>query len=589
MGCQQKGDGNNLRITDFTSKAFIVLPSDGKLGEIQEKIIMEDGQKVIVTDKEKIVKVYSGWDLLKQMSLPAQRDRSLGALGGGEDFFLVDEESAPEDLCQVPETQVLVVTRNRRPVGVINDAGLFVKVLNYRPRPHHPAVDYQEIVECLEEEIFVTDEKGCICFLNPQAESICGVKAADVVGKHVTDLEREKIISSSISLEVIRAKKKVNILQKLKSGKTVLATGVPIFDTSGKMLRVLITSKDVQEINKLMEEIERKNTEIERKNKQFNALREGIFAQDNFVCRSPKMNNIKEMIKRIASTDMTVSIQGESGVGKEVVAKLIHNLSPRNSHSLVKINCGAIPENLLESELFGYESGAFTGASKGGKLGKIELAQQGTLFLDEIGEMPLLLQVKLLEFLQDREIIRVGGTKKIKVDTRVITATNRNLEQMVREGRFRQDLFYRLNVFPILVPPLRERREDIPALAEYFLERFNNKYQMHKRFVPEVIKAFSEYNWPGNVRELEHVVERATLVNYADTIGYENVCDNFNAGSVNESRVICTNLMPLKEAKKELETQLVQRAYEIYHSTYKAAKILQVDQSTIVRLLKKGK
>lgn len=578
-----------MGMADLTSKAFIVLPSDGKLGEIQEKIMMENGERVIVTDRERILKVFSGLYLLQQISLHGQQDLKIGDLPGGENFSVAEEDSALDHLLQGPETQVVVVNSTRYPVGIIHDVNSLIKILTDGCHPDHLAVDYQEIVECLEEEIFVTDDKGCICFLNPKAENICGVKAVDVVGKHVTDLEKEKIISSSISLEVIKAKKKVNILQKLKSGKTVLATGVPIFDKKGKLLRVLITSKDVKEINRLLEEIEKKNMELEKKNKQFNTLREGIFAQDNFVCKSVKMNEIKEMIKRIAFTDMTVSIQGESGVGKEVVAKLIHNLSPRNGNPLIKINCGAIPENLLESELFGYEGGAFTGASKHGKMGKIELAHQGTLFLDEIGELPLLLQVKLLEFLQDREIIRVGGTKKIKIDTRVIAATNRNLEQMVSEGRFRQDLFYRLNVFPIMVPPLRERQEDIPALAEHFLERFNNKYQMHKKFAPEVMKAFSEYNWPGNVRELEHVVERATLVNYSDSITYENACDNFKTGAMNDAQVICTQLMPLKEAKKAVETQLVQRAYEIYRSTYKAAKILQVDQSTVVRLLKKGK
>lgn len=344
---------------------------------------------------------------------------------------------------------------------------------------------------------------------------------------------------------------------------------------------------DVKVINRLIKEIEKKSNELLKKDKQCNVLREGIFAQDNFICKSPKMNDIKEMINRVAFTDLTISIQGESGVGKEVVARLLHNLSPRYSNSFVKINCGAIPENLLESELFGYESGAFTGANKHGKIGKIELAHHGTLFLDEIGEMPLALQVKLLDFLQDQEIIRVGGTRKIKIDTRVITATNRNLEQMVNESRFRKDLFYRLNVIPIKIPPLRDRREDIPAMAEQFLEKFNNRYQMNKKFAPEVIDAFMEYNWPGNVRELEHVVERAAVVNFSEVIFYEDVCDNFIAG--NDARVICTNLMPLKEAKKALEVQLVKRAYEMYHSTYKAAKILQVDQSTVVRLLKKSK
>jgi transcriptional regulator with PAS, ATPase and Fis domain len=285
--------------------------------------------------------------------------------------------------------------------------------------------------------------------------------------------------------------------------------------------------------------------------------------------------------------DSLVLIQGESGVGKEVVARALHYLSQRRNRPFIKINCGGLPENLMESELFGYESGAFTGASRKGKIGKIELACKGTLFLDEIGELPLNLQVKLLDFLQDMTINRIGGTKEIKIDARVIAATNRNLEEMVKNGTFRKDLYYRLSIIPLFIIPLRCRKDDIPVLADYFLKKLNRKYHLARRLSPEVIRAFLNYEWPGNVRELAHVIERVLAVTDSDDISLNSIAGMLDDASHNSGKVICTELMPLKLAKSELEKQLVLWAYEVNGSTYKVAKVLKVDQSTVVRLLQK--
>ncbi len=247
------------------------------------------------------------------------------------------------------------------------------------------------------------------------------------------------------------------------------------------------------------------------------------FKSEEFVYQSEKMHEVSSLVVRIAKTDSTCIISGESGVGKEVVLNMIHALSERKSFPLIKVNCAAIPETLLESELFGYEKGAFTGAYQR-KAGKFELADKGTIFLDEIGDIPLLLQSKLLRVIQEREIERLGGTHPIKVDVRIIAATNRNLEEEVRKGAFREDLYYRLNVVDIIVPPLRERKEDIPLLIDFFLKKYNIKHKKNiKGLTREARDVLVRYDYPGNVRELENIVERAVVLTRGDHISSEDL------------------------------------------------------------------
>jgi two-component system NtrC family response regulator len=250
---------------------------------------------------------------------------------------------------------------------------------------------------------------------------------------------------------------------------------------------------------------------------------------ENIVYASEKMHEIVSLIVRVAKTDSTCLVRGESGVGKEIVANLVHGLSERNGQALVKVNCSAIPDTLLESELFGYERGAFTGAYQK-KIGKFEIAQKGTIFLDEIGDVPLFLQPKLLRVLQEREIERLGGLHPIKVDVRIVAATNKNLEEEVKQGRFREDLFYRLNIVQIEMPPLRERKEDIPLLLDFFLKKYNERHRRSiKGFAREARDVLIKYDYPGNVRELENVVERATVLARGEYITREDL-SVFNAG-----------------------------------------------------------
>jgi len=278
---------------------------------------------------------------------------------------------------------------------------------------------------------------------------------------------------------------------------------------------------------------------------------------EGIVGRSREIISVLELVHRVAPTNATVLLRGESGVGKEVFARAIHFLSPRADKPFIAINCGAIPENLLEAELFGYEKGAFTGAYSS-KKGKFELANGGTLFLDEIGELPLQLQVKLLRAIQEKEIERLGGSKPVKVDVRIIAATNRDLESMVREGKFREDLYYRLNVVPIFIPPLRERREDIPVLVQHFLEKFKKEYNKEVSISPEVMDAFIGYEWKGNVRELQNVVERMVILDADGVLTEEDLPPEIRNRKVKSAPTPSLN----GESIWDVEKRLIEKALE---------------------------
>ncbi len=280
---------------------------------------------------------------------------------------------------------------------------------------------------------------------------------------------------------------------------------------------------------------------------------------EGIVGRSREIMEVLDLIHRVAPTNATVLLRGESGVGKELFARAIHFLSPRADKPFVAVNCGAIPETLLEAELFGYEKGAFTGAYSS-KKGKFELAQGGTIFLDEIGELPLHLQVKLLRVLQEKEIERLGGTKPIKVDVRIVAATNRDLERMVAEGKFREDLYYRLSVIPIFIPPLRERREDIPVLVQHFLDRFNREYSKEVKVSPEVMEAFLRYEWRGNVRELQNVLERMVILDTDGLLTLEDLPPEIRRSERKEPRPVP---VPTNgESIWDVEKRLIERALE---------------------------
>lgn len=432
------------------------------------------------------------------------------------------------------------------------------------------------IFEASYDGLYITDGEGKTLRLNKAFERIMGIKEEECVGRNMSDLVENGVFSRSGTLLALEQNDSVTISLQAKTGKNALVTSTPIYDEEGKVVMVVTNVRDITELNHLENKLEH----LEGLSKVYQAELQHLKSTQKCVAHSRVMRDLLRLVNHVAAVDSTVLIQGESGVGKEVVADMLHNLGSRKNKPFIKINCGAIPHNLLESELFGYEPGAFSGASKKGKAGMFELADGGMLFLDEIGEMPINLQVKLLRVLQDNTITRIGGTKSVKVDVRIIAGTNRKLQEMVVAEQFRKDLFYRLNVVPIVVPALRDRREDIPVLSKHFLNMFNRKYRLNKQLSGDVIARFMSYDWPGNVRELENLIERLVVTTLHDTITLDDVSA---AEGAFPSKEVEGELPFLNTALENTERRILQRAFNMYDSTYKVALALGVSQPTVVR------
>ncbi|GAW93032.1 sigma 54-interacting transcriptional regulator [Calderihabitans maritimus] len=448
--------------------------------------------------------------------------------------------------------------------------------------------ELEAVFDASYDEIYVTDGEGNTTRINKVGESYYGVKAEEMIGKNVKDLEKQGYFSPSVVSIVLREKRRITIAQKTKSGKQLIVTANPVFDETGNIVRVVVNSRDITELTNLRQKLQETEQLAETYRNQIMQLTQEKASQVEIIAESPQMKQILDMVHKVAAVDSTILIMGESGVGKGILAQRIHSLSPRSRGPMITINCGAIPENLLESELFGYEPGAFTGARKEGKKGLLELGNGGTVFLDEIAELPLNLQVKLLQVIQEKKLLRVGGTKFVPVNIRIIAATNQDIQKLVKEGKFREDLYYRLNVIPIVIPPLRHRKEDIPPLINHFLAQFNAKYQINKRLSAEAMDILVNYEWKGNVREVENIVERLVVTTESSVIEPVHLPEYIlNSGASSNNRVYVLDLCPLQEATEELERQLISKAYERYGNTYKVAEVLKVNQSTVVRKMKK--
>lgn len=446
--------------------------------------------------------------------------------------------------------------------------------------------EFNAILDASNDGIHITDGKGVTLRFNKSCERIDGVKADYVIGKHMEELVAEGIYSESVALAVIKEKKQISMLQQV-NGKEVIGTGTPIFK-NGELYRIVINSRDITELRDLKRNLE----EAKLINKKYQQELDIISSKDkaknnNIIYNSEKMDKIIDLALRVAKVDSTVLIEGESGVGKGVLSCFLHNNSLRYNKPFIKINCGAIPENLLESELFGYEKGSFTGANKEGKVGLIQLADKGTLFLDEIGELPLNLQVKLLNVIQNRELTKVGGTNIIPVDIRIIAATNRNLQDMIKNKTFREDLYYRLNVVPITIPPLRERKEDIPPLILNFLNRFNEKYNYNKKISPEAMKILLRYNWSGNIREVENLIERLVVTTNDDIINKQDIIDCQLVSITDYSSFDINKISSYKNIIAEYEKKLLLDIMSKCKSTHEMAEILDLDRSTIRKKFKR--
>ncbi|WP_085507139.1 sigma-54 interaction domain-containing protein [Thalassobacillus devorans] len=447
--------------------------------------------------------------------------------------------------------------------------------------------DLKAVFETSFDVIYVTDGEGMTLRVSASAEKLWGIKPEELVGKTVYEHETNNIFNPSVAKLVLERKEKVQTFQTTKTGRRLLVVGTPIKDDSGEIIRVINTSRDITKEAKLKDEVAGVKRLLEGYRKQLEQIHERERQNHSIIHKSKSMEEVIMLSKKVASVDSTVLITGESGVGKEVIASYIHQNSSRHNKPYIKVNCGAIPRNLLESELFGYEEGAFTGAKKGKKIGVFEASDGGTLFLDEISELPIDLQVKLLRVIQEKEIQRLGGTKPIKINTRILAATNKDLKMKVKEGAFREDLYYRVNVLPINIPPLRDRKEDIPLLALHFLEVFNKKYNTEKRFSQSAIDALYKYDWEGNVRELQNIVERAAVFIEDNEIKDNNLPSDITKNATGQASISIHRLVPLNDARKIVEDKLLELAQEKYKNMYEIAEALGVNQSTVSRKLKK--
>ncbi|GIM44981.1 PAS domain-containing protein [Collibacillus ludicampi] len=443
--------------------------------------------------------------------------------------------------------------------------------------------EWEEIFNSCFDGIWVADGEGKTILVNEAYERLSGVKAKNVLGRSAQELIEAGVLSHSAIPGVIETQKPVTIINKM-GGKQLLVTGVPVFDENHKLSRVVCNVRDITQLTELQKEIEKKSELINHYEMEIKKLQEQLQTLDNApVTRSQAMVHLFETAKRVASTHSTVLILGESGVGKEVLANWIHRMSPRSSQPYIKVNCSVLPENLIESELFGYEKGAFTGAQSS-KAGLFEAADKGTIFLDEIGELPLNMQAKLLRVLQEKEIQRIGARQTIHVDVRVIAATNRSLEKMVAEGLFREDLYYRLHVVPFTIPPLRERKEDIPLLISQFLNEFGRIYNREVEMSPVVFDKFMNYHWPGNVRELKNMIERLVVITTKKEITLEDLPEFLRMSPASPDSLWETP--SLTTAVKHYEKQLIIKTLEKCRSIRQASQLLKVDHSTLVRKIR---
>jgi PAS domain S-box-containing protein len=441
--------------------------------------------------------------------------------------------------------------------------------------------------------IWLYDGGGKVIDINRAAERDNKIRANDVIGKTYTEVIAMGLFKKSIVPEVLKTKRQVTLLQTGINGKSVwLNTGTPVFDDAGNIDFIVVNARDMTQLNKMKEKLEDSRMVTNKFKDELAEIRLMELQKQEIVAESKKMRQVLKIAAKLARMEATnILILGESGTGKGLLSKFIHNYSKRKKRPFIQINCAALPENLLEAELFGYEKGAFTGAREEGKAGLFELAHEGTLFLDEIGDLSLSVQAKLLKYLDDHEVMRLGALSSKKVDCTVIAATNRDLALLVGKRKFREDLYYRLSAFTVKIPPLRERPEDIFELLSYFLNKFNKDYKLSRRLSADSMKELQNYAYPGNVRELKNILKKAVVLSdeevldsaFFSSIGLkENGYEKFF-----QSKKHIAYPLSLEDQLQALERNILSDALARFKTTRKVAENLKTSKSTVVRKIKK--
>ena len=458
----------------------------------------------------------------------------------------------------------------------------------------------ETLIQTAQDHLFIVDGDGRILDVSPGSAAVYGLRREALCATTVQALQASGVLSPSVSLEVIRTGQPAQIMQRTGTGRQVIAEAFPVY-ADGKLIRVISRSRDLTDLRLLQDEYALLQRRFAEHLRRHHEPGDDDASVGELVVKSRIMREMVHLLKRSAPTDATVLMLGESGVGKTAFARQLHRWSRRSDGDFVDVNCAAIPESLFESEMFGYQPGAFSGASRQGKAGLLEQAHGGTLFLDEIGELPLSMQAKLLKVIQDGSLMRLGDTRSRQVDFRLVVATNQNLAKRVEEGAFRLDLYYRLNVIPVTLPPLRERREDIRGLAERHLGQLNRRYGEEKVLHPSVWATLMSNDWPGNIRELENWLERAWLSTEggvvgalgagASSVGSKTPDDAAIAESGGETRLASgVALAPgqsLKAAMDDHERGILEALIKICRTTYALADRLGISQPSVVRKLRR--
>ncbi|MGD8371139.1 MAG: sigma 54-interacting transcriptional regulator [Syntrophobacterales bacterium] len=438
--------------------------------------------------------------------------------------------------------------------------------------------------------IWVCDGEGTVIKINEASEKLNGIKAQDIISKNVADLVAAGLFDRSVTLEVLETKRQVSIVQYVnKTERHLLVTGTPAFDEEGSIFLVVVNERDMTQLNAFREQLEETRLVKEKFKDELAELSMLELKKQEIIAESEKMRQVLRTALKLAHLGASnILILGESGTGKGLLAKFIHKSSKRKKNPFIQINCPALPESLLEAELFGYEKGAFTGAREQGKVGLFELAQEGTLFLDEIGDLPFSVQAKLLKYLDDHEIMRVGGTKPKIVDCTIIAATNRDLETLTKKRKFRQDLFYRLNTFIIRIPPLRERPEDILELVKYFLRKYNRAYKLRTRISPKALEVLQTHPFSGNVREVQNLLKKAVVMSDNEVLD-EFILKTLESGveKLTRADIQKGHKLNLTEELLTFEKEILENAIARCKSTREVASYLGISQPTVVRKMKK--
>lgn len=452
----------------------------------------------------------------------------------------------------------------------------------------HMNRELEAIINSSSDGLFVCDANANVIRVNPASERIHKIDGQELIGKNMVDLIKEGFIDQSAALLAIERKATTSLLQE-KDNRKLISIATPVFDNLGVLISVVVSERDITEIDTLHRELEEQGSLKDQLQDQLLEMQLANLKSHKVIARSPSMIQVLEKAIKVSPAISTVLITGESGAGKGLITNLIHKTSHRAKKPLIRINCGAIPESLIESELFGYEEGAFTGARAGGKAGSLELADGGSLFLDEIGELPLTAQVKLLRFLEKGRLTRVGGSKVREIDARILVATHRNLQDMVAQGLFRQDLYYRLSVIPLHVPPLRERKDCIFPLITYYVDYFANIAKTSKRVSRSALDVLLSYPYPGNVRELMNICEHATVMSETEVVDLIDLPKDVRNHTTSPS-ILETDWpegMSLKQILENVERKVMVQALKQYKNQASAASALGVSQPTIARRIQK--